>query len=127
MLYPSFTKSEQKAILHLSAAVAFNNGWTQNDKNLLNAIGHRFGFSNQDMVESILIDRDVALATIEKTDSSKKKLISCLFISAAMADGDMHIGKPQWDNYFDYANQCGLPMDIPFNDALDTIHQYLGC
>lgn len=127
MLYPSYTKTEQKAILHLSAAVAFNNGWTQNGKKLLNAIGRRFGFSNQEVGESTLMDRDVALVTIEHIDNSKKKLVSCLFMSAAMADGNMQMGKPQWDHYFDYANKCGLPMDIPINEALDTTHQYLGC
>lgn len=127
MLYPSYTKLEQKAILHLSAAVAFNNGWTQNDKNLLNAIGGRFGFSNQDVSESIVMEREIALVTIKNIDSSKKRLISCLFMSAAMADGNMRMGKPQWEQYFDYANECGLPMDIPFNEALDITHQYLGC
>ncbi len=127
MLYPAYTKCEQKAILHLSAAVAFNNGWTQNDKNLLNAIGHRFGFSNQDVGESTLMDRNVAIETIKKLDNIKKKLVSCIFMSAAMADGDMHMGKSQWDHYYDYANQCGLPMDIPFTEALDTTHQYLDC
>ena len=127
MMYPSFSKSEQKAILHLSAAVAFNNGWTANDKNLLNGIGRRFGFSNQEVGESTLMDRDNALSIITSMDSSKKNLVSCLFMSAAMADGDMHMGKPQWDHYFEYANQCGLPMDIKFNIALDTTHDYLGC
>lgn len=127
MLYPSYTKSEQKAILHLAAAVAFNNGWTANDKNLLNGIGHRFGFSNHDMGESTLMDRDYAISIVKNMDSNKKKIASCLLMSAAMADGDMRMGKPQWDHYFDYANQCGLPMDIPFNKAIDTTHQYLGC
>ncbi len=127
MIYPSYSKTEQKAILHLAAAVAFNNGWTDNDQRLLNAIGHKFGFSLQDMGESTMMDRQLAINVVKNIESSKKKLISCLFQSAAMADGDMHLGKPQWDHYFDYANQCGIPMDIPFSDALNITHQYLGC
>lgn len=54
MIYPSFTRSEQMAIFHLTAAVSFNNGWTANDKNLLNAIGNHFGFSNQDVANLLL-------------------------------------------------------------------------
>lgn len=126
MIYPSYTKSEQKAILHLAAAVAYNNGWTANDKNLLNAIGHRFGLSMQDMSDSTLMDLGIALGTVKNMDSSKKKLVSCLLMFAAMADGNMHMEKPQWNSYFDYANQCVLPMDIAFHVAIDTTHQYLG-
>ena len=68
-----------------------------------------------------------ALNIIGSMDYSQKKLVSCIFQSAAMADGDERMEKPQWDRYFDIAMKCDIPMDIQFSDALDFTHEYLGC
>lgn len=127
MIYPSFSKSEQKSILYIAAHIAFNDGWKENEQRLLNAIGCRFNFSTIETGEAITMDRQQAVVAVKAMDSNQKKLASCLFQSAAMADGDMRIGKPQWERYFDFAEQCNIPMDISFSDALDMTHQYLGC
>lgn len=122
-----FTKDEQKAILHIASAVAFNGGWHENAKRLLNAIGDQFLFSQKEMVESVEMDRQKALLCIKAMISEKKELATCLFMSAAMADGDMSMGKPQWDTFFDISMQCDLPNNLPFSKALDITHNYLGC
>ena len=125
--YPNFTKDEQKAILHIASAVAFNGDWHVNAKRLLNAIGHRFNFSLQETGDSITLDRQKALSIIKGLDSEKKKLATILFMSAAMADGDMSLGKPQWETFHEILTSCNLPIDVPFRDALDITHNYLGC
>ncbi len=127
MIFPSYSKSEQTAILYLVAVITFNNGWKENEKRLLNAIGHRFNFSNQEVNEALKMNSQRALATINSMDNNKKKLASCIFQSAAMADGDTRMEKPQWDRYFDIAIKGDIPMDIQFSDALDLTHEYLGC
>lgn len=123
----TYTKSEQNAIIHIAAVITFNNGWKANEKRLLNAIGNRFNFSLQETNEALKMNNQLALATINSMDNNKKKLASCIFQSAAMADGDDRMGKPQWDRYFDIAMKCDIPMDIPFSEALDLTHEYLGC
>lgn len=127
MIYPSYTKSEQKAILHLTAQIAFNDGWKENEQRLLNAIGHRFNFSRIEIGDAIMMDSQQAIIAVKSMDDPKKKLASCLFISAAMADGDSRMGKPQWERYFDFAEQCNTPMNISFSDAINLTHQYFGC
>ncbi len=127
MIFPSYSKSEQKAILHLTAQIAFNDGWKENEQRLLNAIGLRFGFSKVETGEAITMNSQQAITTIKSMDSNKKNLASCLFQSAAMADGDTRMGKPQWERYFDFSEQCNIPMNISFADALNLTHQYLGC
>ena len=127
MVFPSYSKLEQKAILHLTAAVAYTDGWNENEKALLNAIGRRFNFSIQDTSAAIVMERQQAISIVKNLDFSKKKMVSCLFQSAAMADGDMRMGKPQWDIYYDFVEQCDIPMDISFSEALDLTHLYLGC
>ena len=127
MIFPSYLKTEQTAILHLAAVITFNNGWKANEKRLLNAIGHRFNFSEQEVNDAVKMNSQRALDTISSMDNNKKKLASCIFQSAAMADGDTRMGKPQWDRYFDIAMESGIPMDIQFSDALDLTHEYLGC
>lgn len=127
MIYPVFSKDEQKAILHLASAVAFDGDWHENAKRLLNAIGYRFGFSLQDMGDSITYSRQKALSCIKAMSMEKKRLATILFMSAAMADGNMRLAKTQWDTFGDFASQCDLPTNVPFNEALDITHQYLGC
>ena len=127
MTFPSYSKQEQKAILHLTAKIAFNDGWKENEQRLLNAIGHRFNFSRTDISEAIMMNSQQAIIAVKSMDSNKKKLASCLFQSAAMADGDTRMGKPQWDRYFDIVEQCNTPMNISFSDAINLTHQYLGC
>lgn len=127
MIFPSYLKTEQTAILHLAAVITFNNGWKANEKRFLNAIGNRFNFSLQETNEALKMNNQLALTTINSMDNNKKKLASCIFQSAAMADGDDRMGKPQWDRYFDIAMKCDIPMDIPFSEALDLTHEYLGC
>lgn len=127
MIFPSYSKLEQNAILHLAAAIAFNDGWKDNERRLLNAIGYHFNFSNYEIGEAIMMDKQQAIISVKGMDDNKKRMASCLFQSAAMADGDMRMGKPQWDNYFDVAEQCNIPMNIPFSEALEITHQYLGC
>lgn len=72
MIYPNFTKDEQKAILHIASAVAFNGDWHENAKRLLNAIGHRFSFTLQEIGDSITLERQKALSSIKGLDSEKK-------------------------------------------------------
>lgn len=127
MIFPSYLKTEQTAILHLAAVITFNNGWKANEKRFINAIGNRFNFSLQETNEALKMNNQLALATINSMDNNKKKLASCIFQSAAMADGDDRMEKPQWDRYFDIAMKCDIPMDIPFSEALDLTHEYLGC
>ncbi|MBR5892733.1 MAG: hypothetical protein IKZ37_03730 [Bacteroidaceae bacterium] len=127
MIFPSFLKSEQNAILHLTAQIAYNEGWKENEQRLLNAIAHRFNFSRFEIGEAIMMDSQQAAIVVKAMDSEKKKLASCLFQSAAMADGDTRMGKPQWDRYFDFAQQCNIPMNITFSDALKLTHLYLEC
>lgn len=127
MKFPIFSKSEQKAILSVAAEIAFNDGWKDNDKRLLSAISHRFSFSNQEVVSAMAMEPKQAILTVKSMDAHKKNLASCLFQSAAMSDGNMSLGKPQWERYFEYAEECSLPMNIPFAEALNVSHQYLGC
>ena len=127
MIFTSYSKSEQTAILRLAAVITFNNGWKENEKRLLNAIGRRFNLSIQETNEALKMDNKRALVIIKSMDNNQKKLASCIFQSAAMADGDTRMGKPQWDRYFEIAMESGIPMDIPFSDALDITHKYLGC
>lgn len=127
MIFPSYLKTEQTAILHLAAVITFNNGWKANEKRFINAIGNRFNFSLQETNEALKMNNQLALATINSMDNNKKKLASCIFQSAAMADGDDRMEKPQWDRYFDIAMKCDIPMDIPFSEALNLTHEYLGC
>ena len=127
MTFPSFSKLEQKAILHITAQIAFNDGWKENEQRLLNAIGHRFNFSKTEIGEAIMMNSQQAIITIKSMDVNKKKLASSLFQSAAMADGDTRMGKPQWERYFDFTEQCNTPMNISFSDAINLTHQYLGC
>ena len=127
MTYPLYTKIEQKAILHIAAQIAFNDGWKENEQKLLNAIGHRFNFSRIEIGDAIMMDSEQAIVAVKSMDSNKKKLASCLFQSAAMADGDLRMGKPQWERYFDYTEQCNTPMNISFTDALDLTLEYLDC
>ena len=127
MIYPSYTKLEQKAILHLTAEIAFNDGWKENEQRLLNAIGHRFNFSRAEIGEAIMMKSQQAIITVKSMDSNKKRIASCLFQAAAMADGDSRMGKPQWERYFNFAEQCNTPMNISFSDAINLTHQYLGC
>lgn len=127
MIYPNFTKDEQKAILHIASAVAFNRDWHENAKRLLNAIGNRFNFTLQEMGDSVALDRQKALFCVKAMEPEKKKLATILFMSAAMADGDMSLGKPQWETFHDISMSCDLPMDVPYMDALNITHQYLGC
>lgn len=123
----TYSKSEQKAILYIAAQIAFKNGWQENEQRLLNAIGHRFNFSEAEIRGAIMMDSHQAIIAVRAMDNNKKKLASCLFQSAAMADGDTRMGKPQWERYFDFAEQCNFPMNISFSDALNLTHQYLGC
>lgn len=127
MIFPSYSKNEQTAILHLAAVITFNNGWKANEKRFLNAIGNRFNFSLQETNVALKMNSQQALNIINSMDYGQKNLVSCIFQSAAMADGDDRMGKPQWDRYFDIAMKCDIPMDIPFSDALDLTHEYLGC
>lgn len=81
MIYPNFTKDEQKAILHIASAVAFNGDWHENAKRLLNAIGHRFNFSLQETGDSITLNRQKALFSIKGLDPEKRgwqQSFSCL-------------------------------------------------
>lgn len=127
MIYPIFTKDEQKAILHIASAVAFNGDWHENAKRLLNAIGYRFNFTLKEMGDSVTLDRQKALLCIKGLNSEKKRLATILFMSAAMADGDMSLGKTQWETFYEISTSCNLPTDVPFRDALDITHKYLGC
>lgn len=122
----TFTLTEQRALVFYVMTITHADGvWEQNERNLMNALGNKFLWTNSDMGAAAMMSDITAKSAVLNMANHKKRLFSSILISAAMANGKG--GGPQMDICCDILTDLNLPMDIQFTDALNATHAYLGC
>lgn len=121
-----FNVSEQKAVMHYVFKIADTDAnLNDNGRAMITLLGLKFGYSQRDLTDAVLISDSTASTTLIAMNNEKKRLAANLFSAAAMADGNLSFTRPESRACLSILKQCQLPLDINPRDSLLVANQFL--
>lgn len=124
----NFSRTEENAVMvAVFCILDANIKWVPNEKNYYFALATKFGWTQQDLINSSSMSQSTAKSVISSMTSDKRRLVSCLLQAAMFADGQMTFRKPSVEVFSSYVHEANVPGDVPFSEAINIAHQFVGC
>ena len=122
-MYNPFNRAEESAIMrYVFSIIDEDLSILQSEKSPFNL----FGFTKQDLMNAVVMDKQEATRILSLMSSEKKQLTSSLLIAIAMADAvSEKEEKENINKCYSILKECSLPLNVSFSDSLRIAHEFV--
>ena len=125
-MYNPFNRTEESAIMrYVFSIIDADMRIHQSEEAFLTLLGLKFGFSQRDLTNAVIMDEQEAVRALSSMSTEKKRLATALFTAAALADGNTRLGKAEMEKCLNVLKKCSLPMDVPFTESVRIAHSFV--